>query len=66
MEGRETDTTLVRCSDCGWEGRVMDCEHSYSPIFLANGEPDIEPVDYCPYCGSDQLEHPETEELILA
>jgi hypothetical protein len=30
--GYFTDTRLVKCVDCGWEGRVMDCTLGYAPI----------------------------------
>jgi len=30
--GYFTDTRLVKCADCGWEGRVMDCTFGYKPL----------------------------------
>lgn len=60
MESRYNDKTPVRCEACGWQGRVMDCKHGYSSSGGINppwGEPvgDVEPMDYCPECGSDNL-----------
>jgi hypothetical protein len=26
------DTRLVKCADCGWEGRIMDCAFGYAPV----------------------------------
>ena len=49
---RQDDTTLIKCNDCDWIGMVIDCRHGYE----ANVSGDVEPVDYCPECGSDQLE----------
>ena len=43
---RTDDPTLVKCADCGWEGRLMDCERSY----IACPDGDVEPIDYCPEC----------------
>lgn len=48
---RHNDPTPVRCESCGWEGRVKNCNHTYKP----DGLGDMEGVDYCPLCGSDQL-----------
>ena len=50
---RYTDEGLVQCDDCGWRGMVKDCVHTYRGI--AGSEGDVEPVDECPECGSDQL-----------
>jgi len=51
MYSRYTDPRIVKCEGCGWQGKVMDCYHGYSPI--SSG--DVEPCDYCPECSSDQL-----------
>ena len=50
---RYDDPTMMECEDCKWRGKVMDCKHGYkgSPI---RGF-DIEPMDYCPRCNSENL-----------
>lgn len=50
--GRHEDDTIVICTDCAWEGELMNCNHSYSPT----GIDDVEPTSFCPRCSSDQLE----------
>ena len=50
---RTEDPTPVKCLDCGWEGRVMDCVHTY--IACPNG--DVEPVGRCPECGSLDIDN---------
>lgn len=60
MENRYTDPTLVECDDCHWIGKVYECYHGYksSPVYGAGSKQtdwDVEPMDYCPKCGSDRL-----------
>ena len=50
---RDWRTTLVACKDCGWEGTVADCVHTYRQIPLTDG--DVEGVDKCPKCDSENL-----------
>ena len=50
---RYTDESLVQCDDCSWRGMVKDCVHTYKGI--AGSEGDVEPVDGCPKCGSENL-----------
>jgi rRNA maturation endonuclease Nob1 len=51
MPDRTEDTTKVECMDCKWEGQAKDCIHDYGRTY-----PDsVEPVDYCPNCGSQAL-----------
>lgn len=55
---RHTDPTPVKCGDCGWIGREMDCRHGYQHSFqLVHGllRYDVEPMDYCPKCNSENL-----------
>lgn len=52
VESRYTDPTPVRCEDCSWQGRIMDCVHSYAPIGITG---EVEPMDYCPECFSKNL-----------
>jgi len=55
------DTRLVKCADCGWEGRVMDCKFGHEP--LAEGkryageytEENVAGMLYCPKCNSKNL-----------
>lgn len=49
---RTEDPTPVKCLDCGWEGRVMDCVHTYIAF-----HGDVEPVDRCPECGSLDIDN---------
>lgn len=60
MESRHTDLSPVRCLDCGWEGKAYECVHTYRSDGSSNpdGSPtgEVEPVDECPECGSEQLE----------
>jgi len=49
--GRHDDPRLVRCESCGWRGQLKDCVHGYAPV----PPDDVEPMDYCPECGSDQI-----------
>ena len=53
VESRDNDVTLIECEYCGWKGTVSECVHSYEGIPLTEGE--VEPVDYCPACGSVNL-----------
>jgi hypothetical protein len=48
MESRYTDRSPIVCTECSWKGRVQDCIHGYEQI----GEDEVEPMDYCPNCGS--------------
>jgi len=52
MNGRHDDPTPVKCQECGWEGRAMDCKHGYKP----DGGEDVNPVDFCPECGAEEPE----------
>lgn len=52
MGDRHDDPRPVKCEDCGWEAQVRDCRHGYAKIA---GTEDVEPVDYCPECGSKNL-----------
>lgn len=51
MESRYNDHTPVQCQDCGWQGMVSECIHTY------RGTPDwdVTPVDECPKCNSENL-----------
>lgn len=60
---RYTDDSPIKCEDCGWTGKVKDCVHSYRAIPLTEG--DVEGVDKCPSCGSDNL-IPIEEDLVPA
>ncbi len=42
-----------KCLDCGWEGLGKDCNHDYQDD--GTGE-DVEPVELCLACDSDNLE----------
>lgn len=50
---RHNNTSGVQCATCNWEGQICDCRHGYEPD---PHEEDVHPQDYCPVCGSDQLE----------
>ena len=56
---RRTDPTPVKCEDCGWQGLAKDAVHTYRGIgifFTPDGyDEDVEPVDECPECGSENL-----------
>lgn len=52
---RRTDPRPVKCLDCGWEGRQMDCFHTYHG-YGHGEEADVEPVDKCPRCGGVEPE----------
>lgn len=52
---RRDDPTPVRCLDCGWTGRLMDCYHTYRGYDYGE-EADVEPVDRCPTCGGFEPE----------
>lgn len=54
MESRYTDNTPVECLNCGWQGLVSECVHTYSGIVFGEEE-DVEPSDECPNCNSDYL-----------
>lgn len=51
IESRHIDLTPIRCDDCGWKGRVMDCTHGYAHAWPSNAEP----MDFCPKCDSKNL-----------
>lgn len=51
--GRCTDWAPVSCSVCGWAGPVRWLRHDYQDD--GSGE-DVEPADFCPRCGSGQVE----------
>jgi len=57
---RTDDPTPVKCLDCGWEGRIMDCEHSY----VACPDGDVEPIDYCPECGGWVIDVKEATHIV--
>jgi predicted RNA-binding Zn-ribbon protein involved in translation (DUF1610 family) len=54
---RYEDPTLVRCEECGWQGPIKECRHGHAsyPISTRGNDYDVEPMDYCPKCDSDQL-----------
>lgn len=52
MESRYTDETPVQCQDCGWQGMVLECAHTYTGMF---GTREVEPIDKCPECNSENL-----------
>jgi len=63
--GRREDPTPILCARCGWKGRVKDSVHTYHGFVVGvdgdgNVEEDVEAVDECPGCGSDQLIESET------
>jgi predicted Zn-ribbon and HTH transcriptional regulator len=51
--GRHVDWMPVECLECGWRGPERWLRHGYEND--GTGE-DVEPVDYCPRCGSDHVE----------
>lgn len=55
MQNRDNDTTDVECKDCGWRGKALECRHGYVNNPLGIPELDVEPMDYCPKCDSDQV-----------
>ena len=63
MESRETDITLVQCEDCGWTGTVSECIHTYRAISLTDG--DVEGIDECPKCGSENLIEPDEKKVLV-
>ena len=65
MVSRHNDTSGVQCEDCGWEGQVCGCRHGYISVRTEIFGADVEPMDFCPVCGSDQL-MPIEEELVPA
>ena len=52
ITSRYSDPTEIYCPKCGWKGKAMDCTHTYKPV----SPDDVEPVDLCPVCGSEELE----------
>ena len=63
MESREDDTTPVKCQDCGWQGQVKDCVHSYRGVPMTDG--DVEAVDQCPLCGNENVYPQDDEEELV-
>jgi Zn finger protein HypA/HybF involved in hydrogenase expression len=53
MESRYEDCQHIKCEDCGWTGRVSECYHGYTNPAMEHI--DVEPIDMCPECGSDNL-----------
>lgn len=53
MSSRYDDPTPVQCSKCGWKGKIKDMFHTYRDD--GSGE-DVEAVDECPVCGTDDVE----------
>jgi len=51
--GRHDDPTPVKCNRCGWHGQIKDMIHDYRDD--GSGE-DVEAVDECPECGTDDVE----------
>jgi len=43
---------VIKCEDCGWQGETREAVHTYHDD--GTGE-DVEPVDECPVCGSENL-----------
>ena len=56
---RNEDPAWVECEDCHWIGQVKDCVHTYREdgTTMPDGSPtgEVEPVDECPECGSQNL-----------
>lgn len=52
---RRTDPRPVKCLECGWDGRQMDCVHTYHGYGYGD-EADVEPIDKCPHCGAVEPE----------
>lgn len=50
--GRHSDGDPTVCRNCGWVGRVRDSVHGYQDD--GSGE-DVEGVEECPRCGSEEL-----------
>lgn len=59
MNGRHEDPTIVRCHCCKWIGTVASCIHSYKTGFACGQVLETEPADFCPSCGSEELENME-------
>jgi len=60
IHGRHEDPTPIKCEECGWEGQAKDAIHTYTGtgVYITDsGQPDedVEPVDECPECGSENL-----------
>ena len=49
---RYEDTTPTICNRCGWKGLAKNTIHDYRD----DGCGDVEAVDECPECGSDDLD----------
>jgi hypothetical protein len=52
LGGRHVDWTPAECMKCGWQGPVRWLRHDYQD----DGAGDVEPADYCPRCGSYDVE----------
>lgn len=47
----------VKCEECGWQGLSKDAVHGYSSYPVNDGgDFDSEACDYCPVCGSENME----------
>jgi len=57
MNGRHDAPTIVRCHCCRWQGTVANCIHSYKAGFAYGRVIETEPADFCPNCGSENLEN---------
>jgi hypothetical protein len=56
--GIQQDTIIPGyCSSCGWKGNLAEANHgSRGFYYLADDktvDTDVEPVDYCPVCGTE-------------
>lgn len=49
--GRQSSPEPYLCEDCGWRGPLRWTVHEYERC----GDEDVEPVDLCPACGSEDL-----------
>jgi len=51
---------VIKCEECGWQGKIKEAIHTYCGTGAyvtpdGNYDEDIEPVDECPECGSENL-----------
>ena len=49
---RYDDISPIKCNRCGWIGRIKDAIHTYQDDQCG----DVEAVDECPICGTDDFE----------